>query len=310
MNIKDFQKENSYIKEISIDNFEELNYFYNLRRPQTADSNILDLFLWSNCYPTWYYCTDKALIWVAFSDEGTHYSAIPCCKDEDLKEAFLETKRFFNEVLGEKLVMYVVDKEAIDVLDLSLDEYNITREREFDDYVYDGEKMRTLSGRKYHKKKNHYNSFVRNYEGRYEFKFLDINNEEEIKEYLMRWIESKEEVDQKEYIDCEIEGKKEILEYQNMIDFKIGGIYIDGRLEAFTIGKYYEAEDMVYIPVEKANPEIRGLYTFINREFLNQAFPYAGKVNREDDMGIEGLRKAKESYNPIYMVEKYTIEEK
>ncbi len=67
---------------------------------------------------------------------------------------------------------------------------------------------------------------------------------------------------------------------------------------------------MVYIPVEKANPEIRGLYPYICSQFLIEAFPEAGKENREDDMGLEGLRKSKLSYNPIYMVEKYTIIQK
>ena len=67
---------------------------------------------------------------------------------------------------------------------------------------------------------------------------------------------------------------------------------------------------MVYLPVEKANPEIRGLYQYICSQFLITAFPNAGKENREDDMGLEGLRKSKLSYNPIYMVEKYTIIQK
>ena len=67
---------------------------------------------------------------------------------------------------------------------------------------------------------------------------------------------------------------------------------------------------MVYIPIEKANPNIRGLYQYICSEFLVEVFPEAAKENREDDMGLEGLRKSKQSYNPIYMVEKYTIIQK
>ena len=67
---------------------------------------------------------------------------------------------------------------------------------------------------------------------------------------------------------------------------------------------------MVYIPIEKANPNIRGLYQYICSEFLVEVFPEAAKENREDDMGLEGLRKSKLSYNPIYMVEKYTVIQK
>ena len=90
----------------------------------------------------------------------------------------------------------------------------------------------------------------------------------------------------------------------------MAGVYIDGELKAFTIGNYYKEEDMVYIPVEKADHNIRGLYHYICSEFLKEVFPMAGKVNREDDMGLDGLRKSKESYNPIYMIEKYTIIQK
>ena len=171
-------------------------------------------------------------------------------------------------------------------------------------------KLQTLSGRKYHKKKNHYNAFCREYEGRYKFKLLDSSYHDEIMEYLENWKQHKEHAEEKEFIDFEAVGIKYLLENENVFDYKIGSVYIDDKLEAFTIGNYYEQEDMVYIPVEKANPNIRGLYTFICSEFLKVAFPNATKENREDDMGLEGLRKSKLSYNPIYMVEKYTIIQK
>ena len=61
------------------------------------------------------------------------------------------------------------------------------------------------------------------------------------------------------------------------------------------------------IHIEKANPEMRGLYQYINREFLVHAFPDVALVNREDDMGLEGLRKAKMSYNPIAFARKYSV---
>ena len=91
----------------------------------------------------------------------------------------------------------------------------------------------------------------------------------------------------------------------------MAGVYIDGKLEAFTIGSYNEFEKMAVIHIEKANPEINGLYQFINREFLVRAFPEEMMlVNREDDVGMEGLRRAKMSYNPIDFARKYSIEQK
>ena len=167
------------LQEIRIEDYNSIKEYYQMRRPETADSNILDLYIWLNCYPTWYFTNDKGLMWVAKSEGGQYYSSIPCCKDEDLKECFLETQKYFNEVLQKKIVMYVVDKAAVDLLQLPEDEYVVVPDRTYADYVYDAEKLRTFSGKKYHKKKNHLSAFKREYECRYEFKFLRKKDEPE-----------------------------------------------------------------------------------------------------------------------------------
>ncbi len=296
--------------EIKLEDYEKINEYYKLRRPETADSNIIDLYLWKNSYPTRYFTNEKGLMWVAKSESGQYYSSVPCCRDEDLKECFLETQKYFNQVLHKKLTMYVVDKAAVEKLNLSEKEYVIVPDRTYFDYVYDAEKLRTFSGKKYHKKKNHLNAFKREYAGRYEFKFLTGKNEKEILEFLEKWKETKKDTEEHEFIDSEAYGIKYLLENEDVFDYKIGGVFVDGILEAFTIGNYYKEEDMVYVPVEKANPNIRGLYPYICSQFLIEAFPEAGKENREDDMGLEGLRKSKLSYHPIYLIEKYTIIQK
>ena len=113
--------------------YNSIKEYYQMRRPETADSNILDLYIWLNCYPTWYFTNDKGLMWVAKSEDGQYYSSIPCCKDEDLKECFLETQKYFNEVLQKKLVMYVVDRAAVDLLQLPEDEYVVVPDRTYAD---------------------------------------------------------------------------------------------------------------------------------------------------------------------------------
>lgn len=87
-----------------------------------------------------------------------------------------------------------------------------------------------------------------------------------------------------------------------MLKYKMLLVYVDDVIEGFTLGTYLREEKTAYIHVEKANPDIRGLYAFINREFLKNCFSEAEYVNREDDMGLEGLRKAKLSYNPIELI--------
>ena len=105
-------------------------------------------------------------------------------------------------------------------------------------------------------------------------------------------------------------GIHEILKNCPVLNARMAGVYVDGQLEAFTIGSLNELENMAVIHIEKANPEIKGLYQFINQQFLVQEFPNVTLVNREDDLGQEGLRHAKMSYNPCGFARKYLVQQK
>jgi hypothetical protein len=83
-------------------------------------------------------------------------------------------------------------------------------------------------------------------------------------------------------------------------------VCVDGRPAAFTIGERFKP-DMALIHLEKADPEIPGIYAFVNQQFLFRNFKDVEFVNREEDMGLQGLRQAKESYNPDHLVKKYRI---
>ena len=98
-----------------------------------------------------------------------------------------------------------------------------------------------------------------------------------------------------------------MLDHLDILGSKIGAIRIDGKLEAVTLGSVINDGKEAIIHVEKANSDIRGLYAYINQTFLQEVFPEVSIVNREDDLGIEGLRKAKMSYEPLRLEDKYTI---
>ena len=171
--------------------------------------------------------------------------------------------------------------------------------------------MRTLKGRKNSKKRNHINYFLTEYNGRFEYRLLGKEDFDDCRALLDEWTINKEENDNiEEGVDDERSGiEKLFTHYDQICDrLKIAGIYIDGKLEAFTMGELLN-KNMALIHIEKANPEIRGLYPYINQQFLVHEFPEVEFVNREEDMGIEGLRKAKLSYHPCKLVEKYTVRE-
>ena len=90
------------------------------------------------------------------------------------------------------------------------------------------------------------------------------------------------------------------------LDYRGGAILINAAVEAFSLGEMLNPETAV-IHIEKANPEIPGLYAAINQRFCQEAWSEAKFINREQDMGVEGLRAAKESYLPSHMVNKYTV---
>lgn len=303
---KDNLLEEYELNDIKPEDYQMLKEYFNYRYTGTCENIILDSYIWSIYYNTKYIITDKGLLFV-YDNKEEVFSAAPLCKKENIKDCFAQLVNYFNNELGKKLTMYVVDEEAVKELDLPEDKFRVEEDRKYFDYVYDAEKLRTLSGKKYHKKKNHVNQFIKGYEGRFEFKMLTCEDEEEVLKFIRTWKEQRDIQDSYNRVDYEILGIEYVLKNCRFLKFKAAGVYIDGKLEAFTLGSYSPAEKTAYIHVEKANPDIRGLYNYINQQFIIHGFEEAEFVNREDDMGLEGLRKAKMSYNPVKLVPKYNI---
>lgn len=280
--------------------------YFGLRPNKTCDSVFLESFIWQKYYHVSFAVSEgRAVQWLMELD-GEPFSAMPMCREEDLPRYFFEMARYFNEELSLPLRIYLADEEAVRFLKLDPEKYQVTEEEDMKDYLYDGEAMRTLSGKKLHKKKNHVNAFMKEFEGRYEYRKLGCSDRGDVWRFLDLWREQKGE-DAEERLDYEVEGIHEILKNCFHINVRMGGIYIDGNLEAFSIGSYNALENMAIIHIEKANPEIRGLYQAINQQFLIHEFADAALVNREDDMGLMGLRQAKQSYNPVGFARKYRV---
>ena len=280
--------------------------FVGLRPNKACDSVALDSFLWREYYHVQFAISgDKAVQWLMELD-GEPYSAMPLCRQEDLESSFCEIVDYFNQVLKKPLRIYLADEEAVQYLNLDPARFEVKEQEDLKDYLYDGEALRTLAGKKLHKKKNNYNAFVKAYEGRIEYRKLCCSDREDVWKFLDFWRQQKGD-DVEEHLDYEVRGIHDILKNCSEMAGEMGGVYVDGRMEAFTIGSLNPLENMAVIHIEKANPEMRGLYQYINREFLVHAFPDVALVNREDDMGLEGLRKAKMSYNPIAFARKYSV---
>ncbi len=179
--------------------------------------------------------------------------------------------------------------------------YSMKEDRNNFDYVYLAENLIELTGRKFSAKKNHLNYFLTHYP---DYRYLPMT-EELIPACIasaVEWYERRGDSS----LDYEKFAVLEALHNFSYLGFQGGVIELYGKVEAFSCGEALNADTAV-IHLEKGNAEIRGLYQMINREFARNAWSHMTYINREEDMGIEGLRRAKKTYNPIKMIAKYDV---
>lgn len=295
-------------KNIDINSKKELDPYFDMVDYEACEYCFTTLYMWQHVYKTGYYIGDDFAVLVG-EYEGNSFSILPLATKERLPEVIDFVIDYFKNI-NKKVYLRGITKEIIDVLnEIHPGEFEYIEERDLFDYIYDAESLRTLAGRKNQKKRNHINYFLKEYDGRFEYKLLDKENFDECLKLMKDWTINKEEHDSfDEGMDDELVAIKKIFNNYDILKdrVKVFGIYIDGKLEAFSIGEFLN-KNMALIHIEKANPEIRGLYPLINQQFLVKEFADVEFVNREEDLGIEGLRKAKLSYHPCRFVEKYTV---
>ena len=185
------------------------------------------------------------------------------------------------------------------------EKYDLTPRRDAFDYIYLQSDLAELKGKKYHSKRNHISSFSKKYNWVYED--ITQDNRAEIAKCAELWYE--QNTDKEDYyLNCEKKGIETILKYMDKLSVKGGALRVDGKIVAFTLGSAINNE-VFDIHIEKALKEYSEAYTVINREFAKRLSDYK-YINREDDMGLEGLRKAKLSYKPSILLEKYSCRKK
>ena len=171
------------------------------------------------------------------------------------------------------------------------------------DYVYETESLISLKGKKLHQKRNHFNAFVQN--NNFAYERLTAQNRDECVELFENWLH----VVKENNAAYSVEATMCLLNHMDKLDVIFGGIRVDGKLVAFSAGEAV-TEDMAVIHMEYGDKEIRGIFNAMNQQFVLHEWSKYPLINREEDMGIPGLRRAKKAYRPIRMVEKYIAEEK
>lgn len=265
------------------------------------NSNFATMMMWDHVYDIQYEVHDRFLVMLQ-SYKGTFFFAMPFCKKEYVKDA-IDYMISYAQRHNFPFLMDGVTKEMREYIQTTYDNafiYQSTPNN--DDYIYSKEALETLRGKKMQKRRNHYNAFLKN-NPNFLYKEIEDSDIENVLSCLHRW---EHEHEDEESIQLESVGIMHILNNRHALPIATGCIYINGVLEAFIIGSPLKHET-IQILVEKANREIRGLYAAICKLFLENNYPSYNFVNREEDMGIPALRKAKKSLHPIAMVHKYRI---
>ncbi len=174
----------------------------------------------------------------------------------------------------------------------------------FSDYVYDAGELRQLTGKALHSKRNHVSKFVRRNPD-YQYRAIQAADRDAALALVETWCKDKD-IDCHNLCQSDYRAIEALFDNFNHLDIRGGTIHIGEKLAAFSLGAM-PWSDTAIIDFEKADPSYDGIFAAINKLVLENEFPDALFVNREEDMGILGLRKSKLSYGPIRMIDKYEV---
>ena len=270
---------------------------------RSSETTFTNLYLWSRRYPTGYALIEGRLVLKSLTEDSF---AFPMGTG-DLKKV-LDVMTEYVKERGHALCFHCVTAEQFQELDAACPgRFHIEYDRDNADYVYDVEKMATLSGRKLHSKKNHMNRFKKTYPD-WSYEPMTAENIEECFQMALIW-RTENGCNHDDEKNAEMCVALNALRLCEELELTGGLLRVNGEVAAFTLGTPAN-EDTFVVHVEKARADIDAAYTMINQQFVSNEL--AGKfkyVNREDDVGSEGLRKAKLSYYPEFLVEKGFVTE-
>lgn len=268
------------------------------------------LFMWQDALGYETAIEDECIYIRHFFQDRLQYH-VPICAPERVPEQV----RRLMDAEPQKLELFCVTQEHLEQLGPEVRKL-FTREenRNFADYLYQGDALRSLSGRKYHQKRNHVSKFQSTYD--WSFRIFNEAGRELMScmDVLEQWDLHKMENaswQEKILVGNERSALNRCIKHFNRMGLIGGVLYIDGQPKGFTVGELVTRGGIKVgvVHYEKCDGNYAGIYQAINQLFAQEALKEADYINREDDMGVEGLRKSKLTYHPVRLVEKYTLKE-
>lgn len=267
------------------------------KRPEISAYTFTNMYVWRNAYNV--RLSSIADFTIVIYDRPQDKVFLEPLGDGSIKRAIEEVFKRENS----RYISLAYAHAGTAKLFEGCDGCQVILDRNNSDYLYLSYDLIHLNGRKYDAKRNFINRFKQSVD--YEYIKLDAETAAECHRFAERWCEDR--------ACMKVNGlrQEQCAVYQMLMNFgKLGvtggAIRVGGEIVAFTLGELLNSETMV-IHVEKGDSGYSGIYQAINNEFLSREAAELKYVNREQDLGVPGLRKAKESYHPVKLIETYRI---
>lgn len=263
-----------------------------------------DVFMWRGHYDT-KICDAGDGLYISCYDENAGHMLYLCPMAEG-NDISKHIKRLMEDAKEREIpfVMISINEEKRKLIEEQMPGVFMFEEnRDNADYVYLRDRLAELAGKKLHSKRNFINRFKISYEDRWHYEPVTKENIKEIFAFHMKWCEINGCGSDESFLyeTCAISQGLRNFEQLGLFG---GALYLDGEIIAYTLGSK-SGSDMVIVHIEKADHNIPGSYQMINQQFVQNNIGSVKYVNREEDLGIEGLRKAKLSYYPDIIITNY-----
>ena len=225
----------------------------------------------------------------------------PIDKNVNLALCLDKAKKYMLDTYGHIYFKLIIPELRDRLINSGIDKYQFIYDASNSEYVYTTSDLINLSGKKYHSKRNHIRKFINSYD--YEMIEYTPELSDVCIDVQKKWMAERTVTYDEE---CEFTAVKRAIDNFDDLDLKGCILKVDGKYAAFSFAERI-SDDTVLIHIEKCLAGYEGIYQFINQEFLRKYFSDTTYVNRAEDMGIDGLRKAKQSYYPCFMIERYDL---
>ena len=295
---------------LSVNDYHSLKGFFQNQQYRLSSYSLLSLIVWSTQKLQTYYSIENDTLIIgnkSLSRHENNHLVLPISPTENITLEYLallaKKSAFAHYWFVPEDFLLQFERKEIETY------FTIIEQTEFDDYIYLSEDLMHLKGNKYIRQRNlihqFHNKFVQ--KGKVEVEMINHTNTLPCLNFLQKWCEIRDcNLEENENLACEKIATVTTLNNFDALEAKGLLIRINGEVSAFGISSRL-TESMGVLNFEKAYPDIKGLYQFLDNECAKRLFAGYKYINKESDMNLPNLAQSKKSYNPVTMIKSYCL---